>query len=86
MMDIYHGDLSLFDNYLDFLKKNKKNLYYDTYFSFDIYSELTKDWSYTKQNKLEETIKNFINSKDYILTCKHSNKSIKGLIENYYKF
>jgi hypothetical protein len=85
MMDIYNGELSLLENYFDYLKKNKSNLFYDTYFSNKIYNELLENWSDLKQKNLEITIKEFIESKDYILSCKHSKKSIVDLINIYQK-
>lgn len=85
MMDIYFGELSLLENYFDYLKKNKSNLFYDTYFSNIIYKELLENWSVSKQQNLETTIKEFITSKDYILSCKHSKKSITDLINIYKK-
>jgi hypothetical protein len=85
MMDIYFGELSLLENYFDYLKKNKSNLFYDTYFSNKIYSELLENWSDVKQENLETTLKEFITSKDYILSCKHSKKSITDLINTYQK-
>ena len=85
MMDIYFGELNLLENYYDFIKKNKKNLFYDTYFTTAIYSELLNNWSDVKQENLETTFKEFIDSKDYILSCKHSKKSITDLIKTYQK-
>ena len=84
-MDIYFGELSLLENYFDYLKKNKSNLFYDTYFSNIIYKELLENWSVSKQQNLETTIKEFITSKDYLLSCKHSKKSITDLINIYKK-
>ena len=76
---------NLLKNYYDFIKKNKKNLFYDTYFTTAIYSELLNNWSDVKQENLETTFKEFIDSKDYILSCKHSKKSITDLIKTYQK-
>ena len=85
MMDIYFGELSLLENYFDYLKKNKSNLFYDTYFSNKIYNELLENWSDAKQENFETTLKEFVDSKDYILSCKHSKKSITDLINTYQK-
>ena len=71
---------SLLGNYFEFLRSDKENLYYDSYFTKKIYYELLKNWTDEMQINLENTIKNFINSKDYFLSHKHNNIQLNQLI------
>lgn len=80
MMNFYSNEISLLGNYFDLLISDKKNLYYDTYFTKKIYYELLKNWSDEMQISLENTIKNFINSKDYFLSHKHNSTQLNQLI------
>jgi hypothetical protein len=80
MMNFYSNEISLLGNYFEFLRSDKENLYYDSYFTKKIYYELLKNWTDEMQINLENTIKNFINSKDYFLSHKHNNIQLNQLI------
>jgi hypothetical protein len=80
MMNFYSNEISFLNNYFEFLRSDKKNLYYDSYFTKKIYYELLKNWTDEKQLNIEMTIKKFINSQDYFLSYKHCNIEFNQLI------